>query len=74
LAFEKERRNNNIMMAAGVIAAAAGLAVFFTLSRAAGIVMLIIGIALLVISFSISNVLYKVRMVELFEGRKKTNK
>ena len=62
------------MMAAGVIAAAAGLVIFFTLNRAVGILLLIIGIALLVISFSISNVLYKVRMVELFEGRKKTNK
>ena len=74
MAFEKERRYNNIMMAVGLIAAAAGLIVLFTVSRTAGVLVLIIGVALLVISFSISNALYKIKMMEFFENRKKQNK
>jgi len=74
LAFEKERRYNNIMMAVGLIAAAAGLIILFTVSRTAGVLVLIIGVALLVISFSISNALYKIKMMEFFENRKKQNK
>jgi len=73
LAFEKERRNNNIMMTAGAIAAVAGAVVLFTVNRAAGVLILIVGISLLVIGFSVSNVLYKIKMVELFEGRNKSN-
>ena len=74
MAFEKERRYNNIMMAVGLIAAAAGLIILFTVSRTAGVLVLIIGVALLVISFSISNALYKIKMMEFFENRKKQNK
>ena len=58
------------MMAVGFIAAAAGLIVYFLLSRSAGVALLIIGVALLVISFSISNVFYKIKVLDMMKQRK----
>lgn len=60
-------------MVIGAAAAVAGLAVLFAVSLVAGILILMVGTALLVISFSVSNVFYKIKMIELLENRKKTN-
>ena len=73
MAFEKEKKINNIVMVIGAAAAVAGLAVLFAVSLVAGILILMVGTALLVISFSVSNVFYKIKMIELLENRKKTN-
>ena len=70
MAFEKERRYNNIVMAVGFIAAAAGLIAYFMLNKSAGIALLIIGVALLIITFSISNALFKIKMIEMMKNRK----
>jgi len=70
LAFEKERRYNNIVMAVGFIAAAVGLIAYFMLNKSAGIALLIIGVALLIITFSISNALFKIKMIEMMKNRK----
>lgn len=58
-------------MVAGIISAAAGLAICFTVSRIGGVIVLMIGISLLVMTFSVSNFFYRIKMKELFEGNSK---
>jgi len=70
LTFEKERRNNYILMAMGIIMVVAGGVMLFYVSRAGGIVVMSIGIALLVISMAISNIFFRISMIELLEKRK----
>ena len=74
LAFEKERRSNSIVMAAGLIAAVAGFAAYFTISKNLGVVLMIIGVATLVITATISNAFYKINMKEYLDELKRTNK
>jgi uncharacterized membrane protein HdeD (DUF308 family) len=73
LAFEKEKKMNNLVIVMGVISSAAGLAVYFmTAHKATGILILIVGVSLLVISLTISNIFFRIRMAELLgENRKK---
>ncbi len=71
MVFEKEKRNNNIAMAAGIILAIAGLCLYFLNYQLAGVLVLILGIAIVMISWSISNVFYRIRMKELMDSRKK---
>jgi fatty acid desaturase len=71
--FERERKLNLIAMAVGVILAAAGFILYFFVSGAGGILFMIAGVAILVITVTISGVFYKVDMIELLENRKKTN-
>jgi hypothetical protein len=69
--FEKERKINYIMMAAGAASAAAGAAVYFLTSHhMIGISLMIAGAAVLVITFSISNVFFRIDMMEMMEKRR----
>ena len=57
-------------MAAGMILTAAGAAVYFlTAHRVAGILLMIAGVAILVISFSISGVLFRADIVDQMKKR-----
>ena len=71
MAFEKERRNNYILMAIGIIMVIAGGVMLFSISRVGGIAVISIGIALLVICMTISNVFFRISMKELLEKRKR---
>ncbi|MCL1811505.1 MAG: hypothetical protein FWG41_04750 [Methanomassiliicoccaceae archaeon] len=73
MAFEKERKTNNLIIAAGAILSALGLAIYFmTAQKVPGVLILILGVSLLVIGLTISNALFKIRMVEMLkENRKK---
>lgn len=72
MAFEKEKRNNNILMASGAIIAAVGLLLYFLDHPTAGVLVLILGVSMVVISWSISSVFYKIQMKELMESRKRS--
>ncbi|MCL1979443.1 MAG: hypothetical protein FWG60_04730 [Methanomassiliicoccaceae archaeon] len=58
-------------MAVGVLSVAAGSMIYFTSNKTAGVLLLIIGVSLFVITFSISNVFFKINMIETMENRKK---
>jgi len=57
-------------MAAGMALAAAGAAVYFlTAHHSAGILLMIAGIAALVVTFSISNVFFKIDVIDQMNER-----
>ncbi|MCL2149206.1 MAG: hypothetical protein FWH47_07715 [Methanomassiliicoccaceae archaeon] len=60
-------------MALGVASAAAGAIVYFMYSRPAGIALIVVGIAVLVITWTIAGVFYQIRMREEHEERKRMN-
>jgi len=72
LAFEKQKRNNKIMMAIGIVLAVIGFAAYAAVSWVIGILLMILGVAIIVITFSISNVFYRIEMKELLENKKRT--
>jgi len=72
LALEKQRRNNKIMMAIGVIVAVIGFAAYFKVGQMAGVLLMILGAAIVVITSSISGIFYRIEMKELLDKRKRT--
>ena len=70
MAFEKEKKRNHVAMALGLAAAAAGLVLYFFGSRTVGVLLLIAGVAILVIAWKISDVIFKVEMKEMSKKRK----
>ena len=72
MAFEKQKRNNKIMMAIGIVLAVIGFAAYAAVSWVIGILLMILGVAIIVITFSISNVFYRIEMKELLENKKRT--
>lgn len=72
LALERQRRNNKIMMITGIATAAIGFAAYFLADGIAGVILMMIGAAVVAITSSISNVFYKIEMKELLEKRKRT--
>jgi len=71
LAFEKEKRNITIMIVIGALVALAGLILFFYGYGLWGILLLILGMAVVMICGSISNFLYKFRILEEMNRRSK---
>jgi len=74
LAFERERKLNNIAMIAGIIAAVAGFAAYFMVNEVLGVVLMIAGVAIIVITATISSAFYKISMMEYLEDRRKNKK
>jgi hypothetical protein len=70
LAFEKEKRNITILIVIGVFLAFAGLIMFFYGYELLGILIAILGIALIMICGSISNFLYKFRILEEMKNQR----
>ena len=64
LAYEKEKRINYLVMAAGIVSAAVGIILYFSGHATAGILALIAGISVLVITLTVYNVLFKIDMME----------
>ena len=64
MAFEKEKRNITIFIIIGAFLALAGLIMFFYGYELWGILIAILGIALVMICGSVSNFLYKFRILE----------
>ena len=71
MAFEKEKRNITIMIVIGALVALAGLILFFYGYGLWGILLLILGMAVVMICGSISNFLYKFRILEEMNRRSK---
>jgi uncharacterized membrane protein HdeD (DUF308 family) len=65
---------NILLIVAGIISATAGITIYFTASRTAGIIFMIIGVSLLVIGGSISRVFYTIEMTELMENNRRNKK
>lgn len=74
MAFERERKLNNIAMIAGIIAAVAGFAAYFMVNEVLGVVLMIAGVAIIVITATISSAFYKISMMEYLEDRRKNKK
>ena len=70
MAFEKEKRNITILIVIGVFLAFAGLIMFFYGYELLGILIAILGIALIMICGSISNFLYKFRILEEMKNQR----
>ena len=74
MAFERERKLNSIAMAAGFILAVGGFAAFFLVNKTLGIVLMIAGVVVIVITATISSAFYKIDMIEYLEERRKNKK
>lgn len=69
--LEKQRSRNNLIMLSGGILAAIGLIAIFTDYKVAGICILVLGVAVLMISYSVSTFFFRMDMKETFENTKK---
>jgi len=70
LAFEKEKRNITIMIVIGAFVALAGLILFFYGYELWGILIMILGMAIVMICGSISSFLYKFRILEEMKNQR----
>jgi len=61
-------------MAAGFILAVGGFAAFFLVNKTLGIVLMIAGVVVIVITATISSAFYKIDMIEYLEERRKNKK
>lgn len=68
--LEKQRKNNLTIMAAGVLLAVLGIPLIFWI-KPLGITMLIAGVVLLMLTWTISNFFFRIDIKEEFEGKKK---
>jgi len=69
--LEKERRRNSIVMAVGAVVSCAGILLFLMGSKIPGIVVLVVGIAVIMISWTVSNFFYSLDMKNLVENHDK---
>ncbi|MCL2032662.1 MAG: hypothetical protein FWH45_01480 [Methanomassiliicoccaceae archaeon] len=60
-------------MAIGLIAAAAGVAVYFMSSKLAGVLLMVAGISVLIITWTIAGVFFQIKMREEYKERKRMN-
>jgi len=70
LAFEKEKKNITILIVIGAFVALAGLILFLYGYGLWGILLLILGIAMVMICGSISSFLYKFRILEEMKNQR----
>ena len=70
MAFEKEKRNITIMIVIGAFVALAGLILFFYGYELWGILIMILGMAIVMICGSISSFLYKFRILEEMKNQR----
>jgi len=61
-------------MLAGFILAVAGFASYFLFNTTLGIILMIAGIAVIIVTATISGVFYKISMIEYMEERRKNRK
>jgi len=69
--LEKQRKKNNITMVIGGIISLMGLLLIFLGQKAIGIIVLILGVAVVMIAYSVSSFFFKMDMKETFENSKK---
>ena len=70
MAFEKEKKNITIMIVIGALMALGGLILFFYGYGLWGIILLLLGMAIVMICGSISNFLYKFNILEEMKNRR----
>ena len=70
MAFEKEKKNITILIVIGAFVALAGLILFLYGYGLWGILLLILGIAMVMICGSISSFLYKFRILEEMKNQR----
>ena len=64
LAYEKEKRINYLVMAVGIVSSAAGIILYFSGHATAGILVLVAGISVLLITLTVYDVLFKIDIME----------
>lgn len=69
--LEKQRKKNNITMVIGGIISLMGLLLIFLGQKVMGIIVLILGVAVVMIAYSVSSFFFKMDMKETFENSKK---
>ena len=74
MAFEREKRINTVMTVVGGLLALSGLMVYFMEMKVAGIVLMVFGAAILMISWTISGLFFKLRMREDIDAAKSKKK
>jgi hypothetical protein len=74
MAFEKAKKLNYVVMGSGFAVAAAGVAVYLHGTELAGVLLSIAGVSLLIVTFTVSNLFFKIKMMEMHENRKMNEK
>ncbi len=69
--LEKQRKKNNILMLVGGMISLMGLLAIFLDQKVIGIIVLIVGVSVVMVAYSVSSFFFKIDMKETFENSKK---
>lgn len=73
LAFEKEKKINSIIIVAGILLSLIGLLIFFMFNFLVGAIILLVGLVMLTIGWTVSNLLFKLKMKDFQNSRKRSD-